>query len=151
LLDLSGNGFNATLTNMDDSDWVSSTAPLKNAYVTQSISNRARDYAGNHHAILYNMDTFHCFKPSHVWDTYNQSAQNELIIYAGYDTDMDDTVTIHMISQPEHGGLEIHPFDQQMIYLPSENYVGDDAFTFQLSDGRKNHRLHHSDSYESLA
>ncbi|KPA09621.1 hypothetical protein MHK_010176 [Candidatus Magnetomorum sp. HK-1] len=99
--------------------------------------NRARDYAGNHHAILYNMDTFHCFKPSHVWDTYNQSAQNELIIYAGYDTDMDDTVTIHMISQPEHGGLEIHPFDQQMIYLPSENYVGDDAFTFQLSDGRK--------------
>jgi hypothetical protein len=99
--------------------------------------NRARDYAGNHHAILYNMDTFHCFKPSHVWDTYNQSAQNELIIYAGYDTDMDDTVTIHMISQPEHGELEIHPFDQQMIYLPSENYVGDDAFTFQLSDGRK--------------
>ncbi|ETR72034.1 MAG: hypothetical protein OMM_02025 [Candidatus Magnetoglobus multicellularis str. Araruama] len=100
--------------------------------------NRARDYAGSHHALLVNMDTFRCFKTSHVWDAYNQKQNNALIIYAGYDPDYDDEIRISFINQPFHGVAQINERDQSITYYPANNYVGDDIISFELSDGRKN-------------
>jgi hypothetical protein len=84
------------------------------------------------------MDTFRCFKTSHVWDAYNQKQNNALIIYPGYDPDYDDEIRISFINQPFHGVAQINDRDQSITYYPANNYVGDDIISFELSDGRKN-------------
>ncbi|MGB3402776.1 MAG: Ig-like domain-containing protein [Microcoleaceae cyanobacterium] len=62
----------------------------------------------------------------------------------GNDTDVEDTTPtgdITIIGQPENGTIEIDdngtptdPSDDQVIYTPDEDFVGDDTFTYTVTD-----------------
>lgn len=45
-----------------------------------------------------------------------------------------DELTVSDVTQPLNGSAEI--LDDQIVYTPGEAYVGEDAFTFEVSDGR---------------
>jgi DNA-binding beta-propeller fold protein YncE len=51
------------------------------------------------------------------------------------DTD-NDALTFSMLTQPSHGSLS--GTSPNLVYTPYENYVGDDSFTYQASDGKAN-------------
>ena len=49
------------------------------------------------------------------------------------DTDP-DPITAVLVSGPSHGSLTLNP-NGSFIYSPSQNYVGEDSFTYRASDG----------------
>lgn len=52
------------------------------------------------------------------------------------DTDVDagDLLSVAAVSQPAHGVVVINP-DQTLTYTPTQNFVGDDVFSYEVSDG----------------
>jgi hypothetical protein len=51
------------------------------------------------------------------------------------DTDPDgDTLTARVVSKPKHGTFELLP-DGLVTYKPSASYIGDDSFTYEVTDG----------------
>ncbi|MES2788699.1 MAG: cadherin domain-containing protein, partial [Planctomycetota bacterium] len=55
---------------------------------------------------------------------------------SGSDQDAESTLTFIILTQPEHGSVELtNPATGAYIYTPDTDYSGPDSFTFQVSDG----------------
>ena len=60
-----------------------------------------------------------------------------LINVPSNDTDIDGTInptTVSVVTGPTHGSLNIDPVTGKVTYTPAANYVGSDAFTYQVCD-----------------
>jgi VCBS repeat-containing protein len=64
---------------------------------------------------------------------HDSELQDDVLIN---DTDPDgDTLTASLVSNVTHGTLDFNS-DGTFIYIPNENYVGEDTFTYEISDGQ---------------
>ena len=65
-------------------------------------------------------------------ETLSVSAESGVL---SNDTDLDgDNIEAVLVGEPEHGVLQLNA-DGSFSYTPQENYVGPDAFTYQVTDG----------------
>jgi len=72
-------------------------------------------------------------------DSYTVDSLHTLTVVAPglltNDVDSDgDTLTVLLVSGPSHGTLEVG-VDGTFEYTPDEGYVGDDSFTYRITDG----------------
>jgi len=72
-------------------------------------------------------------------DSYTTSEDTPLVVPApgvlGNDYDVDgDPLTAVLVSGPAHGTLALNP-DGSFTYTPSENFCGEDSFTYKAYDG----------------
>ena len=73
-------------------------------------------------------------------DSYNTQEDTEVLItLTGNDID-GDSLSFNLLSTPSHGSLEILS-GSQMNYIPDENYVGNDSFTFKANDGQEDSNI----------
>lgn len=78
-------------------------------------------------------------EPTAVDDEYDVSKNVQLTVPAsgvlGNDTDPNvDALTAIKVTDPSHGSLTLNP-DGSFSYDPTDDYVGDDSFTYKANDG----------------
>jgi hypothetical protein len=47
-----------------------------------------------------------------------------------------DTLTVRIVTSPRHGRLVANPDDGTYTYIPDEDYIGEDSFTYKVNDGK---------------
>lgn len=75
--------------------------------------------------------------PVAVDDFYVSDGESLIMDVLVNDTDPDgDTLSIYDYGLPEHGFVELNPNDNTiLIYTPEPGFVGEDSFTYTVSDG----------------
>jgi large repetitive protein len=65
--------------------------------------------------------------------TTNQDTSVKITL-SGSDADNNDSLTFSIVSQPSHGSLS--GTAPNLVYVPQQNYVGTDSFTYKVNDGK---------------
>ncbi len=121
---LAGNAVNASHAYMLDGDYS----------ILIGASDEDGSYAANPVAVTV-------ISPNHepvAQGQYTQTSEDQAFVISLGATDQDgDSLTFSLLTSPVHGVLgALDPLTHQVVFTPNANFVGQDSFVFQVTDGQ---------------